>query len=189
MAAQTLKFRIKGVSALLSHNGQLANPLNEFSKKIKQISSKRSKTEADFEEMARLEWHGGLYLMDGKPCIPGEVLEATLISAARKNKRGKQAQAGILCPGNYPITYDGPTDLDTMWADPRFRLTVGARVQKSRIMRTRPIFREWSAEIEVMYDPAMLNKSEVESIVRIAGEDIGLMDWRPKFGRFVVMTD
>jgi len=75
------------------HNGQLADPSNWYSRAIKAISGKRGKTEADYQEMARLEWMGSLYLAQGVPCIPGYVLEATLIGrggAARKEKMGRQ---------------------------------------------------------------------------------------------------
>lgn len=186
MAYKTLSFKITGVAPLLMHNGQLVDPTNDFSKHMKKISSKRDKTDADLEELARLEWHGSLYLSDGKPCLPGEVLEAAFVVAAKKQKKGKQAQAGILCPRSYPLTYDGPRKLDKLWLDRQFRLTVGARVQQNRVMRTRPIFRKWSCEIQVQYDDSLLNEEEVRNIVRVTGEIVGVGDWRPKYGRFNV---
>lgn len=188
MAYKTLSFKITGVAPLLMHNGQLANPLNEFSKQMKKISSKRDKTDADFEELARLEWYGSLYLSDGKPCLPGEILEAAFLTAAKKQKRGKQAQAGIICPKSYPLVYDGKRKPEELWADPEYRWTVGARVQQNRVMRTRPIFREWSCKIELQYDDSLLNEEEVNHLVRVAGEIVGVGDWRPKFGRFKVET-
>lgn len=171
------------------HRGGLADPMDPIARDMKRISGKRDKTDADFEELARLEWYGGLYIDEEKhPCIPGEVVEATLINAAKKIKRGKQAQAGLICPGNFPLIYDGPTELSELWEDSRFRLTSGVRVQRNRVMRTRPRFSEWAVKINVQYDPQMLNPNEVSEIVRRAGEEIGFCDWRPKFGRFVVET-
>lgn len=79
------------------HSGRLADPLNPIAKAVKKVSSKRMKTDADFAELARLEFLGGLYLHRGEPCIPGEVLEAALIEAARKMRRGQQAKAGVIC--------------------------------------------------------------------------------------------
>jgi hypothetical protein len=184
MAMQTLTFKLSSVSPLLMHNGRLADPMNEYSRRMKEVSGKRSKTDADFIEMARIEWYGGMYLMDGgKPCITGEVLEAAIINAARKTRKGKQAMGGIICPDNYPLTFDGPQDLDERWADDNCRLTCGVRIQKARIMRTRPIFREWSLVFSLIYDDLQLNEKDVIGIVKVAGEN-GLCDWRPKFGRF-----
>ncbi|WP_245293458.1 hypothetical protein [Methylobacterium sp. CCH5-D2] len=181
---QRLNFRLTGVSGLVMHNGQLANPLNPFAKALKAVSGKRAKTDADFEEMARIEFLGGLYVGEDGPCIPGELIEATLISAAKKVKRGPQAKAGILSDGNHPILYDGPRNPDALWAEERFRLVAGVKVGQARIMRTRPIFREWSADVFVDFMPDALNASEVEQMMRTAGSVIGLGDWRPRFGRF-----
>lgn len=186
MAYKTLNFKITGVAPLLMHNGQLADPLNDLSKQIKKITSKRDKTDADSEELARLEWHGSLYLKDGKPCLPGEILEAAFVAAAKKQKKGKQAQAGIFCDDSYPLVYDGARNPKELWADPQYRLTVGARVKQNRVMRTRPIFHEWSCKIQVRFDDSLLNEEEVTDILRVSGEIIGVGDWRPKYGRFKV---
>ena len=178
--------RITGVAPLILHNGQLANPLNYFAKEMKKISGKRHKTEADLEQLARLEWHGSLYLSNGRVVIPGEVLEAHLVEAAKKVKKGQQAKAGLFCDGIFLLDYDGPRDVEALWADEAFRETVGVRVQRNRIMRTRPIFRTWSLSFEVQYNSSQLNLEEIAEFARIGGEQIGLGDWRPRFGRYMV---
>jgi len=48
--------------SLIMHNGQTADPLNPFSKAMKEISSKRKKTDTDYEAMANIEYRAGLYL-------------------------------------------------------------------------------------------------------------------------------
>lgn len=186
MSYKSLTFKIQGESPLLMHNGQTADPLNDFSKQMKRISGKRSKTEEDYLELARVEWFAGLYLKDKMPCIPGFVIEAALTEAARKSRRGKLALAGIIIPDDSPLIYDGSKDLSELWEDKRFRLTAGVRIKQNRIMRTRPRFDEWSAEVKVMFDPAVLNESDVKEIMQVAG-NVGVCDWRPKFGRFSVV--
>jgi hypothetical protein len=188
MQYERLKFRLTSVSGLICHNGRLANPLDPIAKEMKRVSGKRAKTDADFEELARLEFLGGLYLHNGEPCLPGEVIEAALVEAARKMRRGQQAKAGILSNENFPIEYDGPRTANELWADERFRLTVGVKVQKNKVMRTRPIFREWASEISVDFMPGQLNRAEVEEMVRTAGTIVGIGDWRPKFGRFMAQA-
>ena len=83
------------------------------------------------------------------------------------------------------LEYSGPKDIEKLWLDEKFRLTVAVRIQNSRVMRTRSRFDEWAAKIEVKYDPRVLNESDVVEIAKTAG-DVGLCDWRPKFGRFSV---
>jgi len=73
---QHLNVEIKGVSPLLLHNGQLADPLNQYTRALKQQTSKRKKTDVDLMEIRRLEWEGGFYRDDqDRPCIPGENIE------------------------------------------------------------------------------------------------------------------
>lgn len=184
--SEKLNCRITGVSPLIMHNGQLANPLNRFSKAIKEISGKRAKTEADYEEMARLEWLGGLYVKNGIIVLPGMNVEATFLASARKRRKGKQAQAGVICPTDAPLQYDGSGLPEDLWPDERFRFTTIVRIKGSRIVRTRPMFENWSAEVEFLYDPSLMNHDDMLSLWIDAGQHIGICDWRPKFGRFEV---
>lgn len=186
MAYQKLEVRIEGIVPLLMHNGQLADPLNRWAKEMKRISGKRSKTDADFEELARLEWYGSLYLKDGQPCLPGMNVEKVLIEAARKRRQGKLAEAGIFVDADAPLIYDGPKDLDELWNDERYRLTAGVRIQRNKVMRTRPKFDEWAADILIEFDDEQLNEQDVLELLTVAGRTVGLGDWRPKYGRFVI---
>ena len=182
---QILKFHLSGVCPLLMHNGQLADPLNAWAKAIKQISGKRIKTEADQEEMARLEWFGSLYLDNGKPCIPGYCMDATLINAAKKTKKGMQAKFALVCDGNFPLEYEGTDNTSTLWEDARFRRRALMRIKGAGIMRTQPLFFPWGATIVVSFNDAALNPKDIETFVHTAGESVGLLEGRPRFGRFV----
>jgi len=186
---EVLKFRITGAAPLIMHNGQTADPMNVYTRAIKEISGKRKKMDADFEEMARLEWMAGLYLHKGEPCIPDYVLEAALIGrggAARSQKMGKESAAGMFVMKNFPLEYDGPREPAELWRDENFRLVRKVRIGQSSIMRTRPIFHEWSANVEVEFNTDFLNTDHIRQWMEIAGTRVGLMDWRPKCGRFTV---
>jgi hypothetical protein len=183
---QTLQFRIIGVCPLIMHNGQTADPLNPHSRSIAEITGKSKKTDADHREVARREWFAGLYLMNQAPCLPGEVIEAAMIKGAMKEKRGPAAKAGMIVENNSPLEYDGPRNLDELWEDELFRLRAAVKVKASKVIRTRPRFNEWAASVEVKYLPSLLNEESMRSFLITAGEQIGIMDWRPRFGRFVV---
>lgn len=186
---QPLNLRITGVSALLMHNGQLADPLNHWAKAMKKVSGKRAKTDADHEELGRLEWFGSLYYrQDVGVGLPGDMIEAAFIKAAAKIKKGQQAKAGFLCDGFLPLEYDGPREPEALWANERFRLRAGVRNpgNNARVVRTRPRFDGWSCNMTVEYLPDLLNRADVLSIFDILGSQIGLGDWRPRFGRFTV---
>ena len=176
--------KITGLTPLIVHNGQLADPLNKFSKAMKAVTGKRKKVDADYEELARLEFLGGLYLKDSRPCMPSQALEAMMISAAKKQRKGADFKSGMLIEESPYIEYDGPTNPDELWADERFRIVAGVKVSQSRVMRTRPQFPQWSLQFGVTYIEELLNKRDIIEVATIAGWQIGLCEWRPKFGRF-----
>lgn len=171
---------------MLMHNGQTAAPLNKWAKAIKQISSKRKKTDADYEEMARLEFHAGLYMGENGPIIPSNNVEAMVIEAAKKSREGKIAKAGVFCNEHVSLEYEGPRTAEELWSDEDFRHVAIVRVQSSRVARTRPIFHKWEAVVKLSYEDTVTNLARVDDWMFIAGTQVGLGDWRPQHGRFEV---
>ncbi|MFG6094324.1 hypothetical protein SPB21_03700 [Leptothoe sp. ISB3NOV94-8A] len=172
------------------HSGQTADPLNRYSKALKAVSSKRAKTDADFEEMAKIEWYASLYTnKKEKIIIPDFVLEAAFVAGARKSKLGKQAQAGLFVDGHALLNFDGDDlPIDELFKRDQNRHCAAVRVQRARVMRTRSFFEDWTATIKLVYNDSMLNKPAVIRAIEDCGEQVGLCDWRPKYGRFVVET-
>ena len=118
---------------VILHNGQTANPMNKFAKQMKQVSSKRVKTDADFEELARIEWYASLYTDKGRICFPGECLEAGFIAGARKSKNGKQAQAGLFVSHNPILEFDGADlSVDQLWERDQNKFSKAVRVGQSK---------------------------------------------------------
>lgn len=186
MAWQEVKYKLTSVCDLLMHNGQTADPLNKWSKLIKQISSKRQKTDSDHEEIARLEFLASLYMSIDGPVIPSYMVDAVLVAGARKTKEGTIAKSAVFCTEHSPLQYAGPRTADDLWADERFRFSSIVRVQNARIARMRPKFDEWSAVVSVKYEPSLVNASRIDEWFNVAGSQIGLGDWRPQHGRFDV---
>jgi hypothetical protein len=87
MAWQTLTYKLTSSAPLIMHNGQTADPLNKWSKSLKQISSKRMKTDADYEEMARIEFMAGLYLGKDGPVVPANLIDALILSTKDHGQR------------------------------------------------------------------------------------------------------
>jgi len=186
-----LEIEIRGLTPTIQHSGQLADPLNQWTKAMREITKKRVKTDADLMELSRLEWMGGLYVDDkGRPCWPGENIEALIRSGAKATKSGKDAQSGLIVDGNPQLIFpDMKKSPEQLWENPEYRFVSGVRVGQSRVMRTRPIFRNWSLKFVVSYNPSII-KSESDLLAWIdhAGAAVGLSDFRPKFGRFERVT-
>lgn len=184
MAWQALNYKLTSVCPMLMHNGQAADPLNKWAKLMKQISSKRAKTDADHEEMARIEFMASLYMSTEGPIIPASNIDAMLVHAAKKSKEGQAAKSAIFCAKHAPLIYDGPRMADDLWADERFRDRHPVRVQNARVMRTRPKFEQWEAIVELNYEPTLINPARIDEWMIVAGSQIGVNDWRPQHGRF-----
>lgn len=181
-----LTVKLNGVSPILMHNGQLANPLNPVVIEMKKISVKRSKTEADLLELARLEFQGSLYMGDNGPVLPAHVLESAIVNGAKKSREGLKAKSGMFIENSSCLEYDGSRDRKELWADENFRFVAPVVINRARIMRTRPIFNDWSATITVNYDDNQVNEASVIKWLQDTGQQVGLCDWRPKYGRFEV---
>lgn len=181
------EYRLRSTASLLMHNGLLADPTNPIVKAMKIISGKRAKTDADHEELARLGFLGGLYMDDSGPVIPQPNIRATLIAAAKKRREGKLAESGVFVESPASLEYTGPRDPDELWEDGSFTNRAMVSVQRNRIARIRPEFKEWEATISIMYDSEIVSESQLDEWFEIAGRQIGFCDWRPLHGRFEII--
>jgi hypothetical protein len=184
------KFEAKlvGIAPLLMHSCRLLDKMTPQAKEKAAVTKKKAKTDDDMLTIKRLEWYAGLYTDEkGQVAIPADNILATIIEGAKKSKLGKQAQAAVFeTDGYYPLIYQGPKDLAALYADGRFCDYRGVRNQQNRVMRSRPIFRDWACKISLMFNETVLDPAQLKQALVAAGELVGLGDWRPRFGRFIV---
>ncbi len=185
---EKLKLMFVGASPLIMHSSQTVDPLNKYTRALKEISGKRKKVDADYLEMARIEFLAALYSdEDGDVVLPSENIEACLVGGAKKSKSGIQAKSGLFVEQPTKLIYDGPKTPKELFEDSRFRHTCPAKIGASRVMRTRPIFKKWSAEVEITYLTEVLTERDIRDFAYQAGMLVGIGDWRPKHGRFNVV--
>jgi hypothetical protein len=156
--------------SLIMHNGQTADPLNPFSKAMKEIS--------------------GLYV-DAKNnvIIPSRVLESVLVEGAKKSKEGKLALSGMFVDTDAAFTYEGyPMTIDELMDSPEHRLCVAVRVGMAKVMRTRPHFKDWTATFKVSLNTDVANENQLKRWVDDAGAYVGIGDWRPRHGRYEIVN-
>jgi hypothetical protein len=185
-----------GGAPLVCHNERLADPLDEYTRAIGAISKKRNKTTADHEEIAYLEFLGGLYTSpqlgypinghNPEPSVPAWNVLRCLQDGGRRHKRGMDVPRGI-----YPLAdaatliYDGPRDPQKMWETGTFSLRKSVGVQRSRTMRTRPFFADWQAILPIEVDATVFDVDTLRTIWHDAGIYAGLGEMRPVYGRFI----
>lgn len=178
----------KGVSPLLMNSDRFCNPLDPATKVHKELTSKRKKTDEDHIIIARSSWLGACYYDEVIGYyVPGVAVERTIHEAAKLQKMGKQVQRGlVVSEERVSIEFDDNTlPPEQLWEKPEYRDCRSVRVQQAKVMRYRPVFRDWGVKFTVLYSPEMLNKSDISKFVEDAGAFIGFLDYRPRFGRFV----
>ena len=180
--------KLTGISPLMVQSDRLANPLDPLSKELKQYTGKRTKTDEDHEMIYRLKWEGGLYHDGEKPVMPGYALRAMIRSGAKLSKRGKLIQRAVqIAQPEVAIDYDGPKDIEGLWANDKFRDVRSVNVKNSKVMTCRPIFHDWSITFTLTVNEQIINMSEVIEILELCGEIEGLCENRMNsYGRFSV---
>lgn len=192
MAMDSITITLTGDRPLLMHNARLSDPLDDIVKAMKPISKKGAKkTEDDIEELARLEFLGSLYWGDdfgfpgAGPVIPGENFYRLLVDAGRLSKEGKKIERGVQIQTiAAPVLYNGPRDVDGLWADKNFVSRKSVKVQTSRVIRTRPQFLNWELDFDLSFDTTIIDREDVVRLSQAGGNYVGLGDWRPVYGRF-----
>lgn len=181
-----IRINVVGTSPLLMHNIQLADPDNEFTRQIAAITGKRKKTEDDRRAIEKLEWYGGLYVGSTGVVVPTASLRKCLINAGKITKQGTAVQRALhFADVEVPLTYDGPRDIDRLFADATYHHRAAVGIGAKRTMRVRPKFPQWAAVADAEFLEDVMDVADLRRVVERAGLAEGLGDGRALgFGRF-----
>lgn len=167
---------IEGVSDILFHRWNVEG-IEEKSRAAK--GSKAKKTD-DIQSY--------VYRNDaGELCLPGEYLRGSVINAAKfkQDPRSPRKSAFDLMKAAVinltPLASLGVKDWDY---EHRCRVTV----QRNGITRSRPALKAgWLAEVQLMVNlPEYVSPQLLHELLTNAGRLIGVGDFRPTYGRFIV---
>lgn len=185
-----LQVEIKGIVPLLMHSDRYSNPLDELTKAHKVLTKKRAKTEDDQEQIIVSEFLGSLYYDKQLGVyIPGSNLESCIFEGARKYKLGKVAKAGvIISQERNKLSYSGPSKAEDLAQSAAHRDVRGVVISRARIMRCRPRFDDWSVKFTVLFNESLLDRQQIIDSLVTAGEQVGLCDFRPRYGRFELVS-
>lgn len=187
-----LRVTLYGTSPLIMHSPKTVNPLHPIAIALKELNSKRKKTEEDLMKISDLEWEAGVYWDDAIGLVvPNECIAATLLTGAKINKNGSSVAkyCHIISP-LIPVDIGEDQDYSRLKSDNRFRDVRSVCVNRSRIIRTRPRFNTWSACFDMLVEEDKIDMSAVQLAFENAGGYIGLCEMRDKgYGRFNVRIE
>ncbi len=162
---------IKGIVPLLQ-----SNPISVTDSDVKKTPGKPDYTKEAEQKLYRNT--------DGKIFVPSTWVEGTL----------RKASSLFKIPGRGKATYKDLV-LSSIIVEPTEILIkpqkyeVDARtvvINRSRVMRYRPIFKEWTLNFKINVLEEQFSEDAVQQILVHAGGYKGIGDYRPKFGRFEV---
>lgn len=190
---KVVNVEIHGIAPLLMNSNRGVNPLEPLVREMKTITAKGSKkmTDDDHERLLHIKWLLGMYFDDKiGPYIPSVNVEATLRNAAKFIRRGKDTGFGLqVMPDKIPLLYDGPRSMDGLWDDKKFSdFRVGKMKTGSSVNLMRPRFDIWSLKFQIVYDEKVFNDNTVKDMLISGGQKVGLCDYRPKYGRYEVIS-
>lgn len=171
----TLDVIIKGTRPLLMHS--TAGMLKPKSNKVKS-------SEHDPEEEAK----DCLYLNEAKKiCVPSMAILSAMRKAATQLKKAGAGKKTLK-----DFVFSGLQIESDMIELPDQNYEVDIRpvvIQRSRIMRARPIFKNWGLTFKVtLIDEQTWDAGMVRNVIEEAGKYQGLLDFRPLFGTFEVVS-
>lgn len=170
------------------HSDVTANPLHPLTKEMKKYSKKRKKTDEDYENMARIEFIASCYFQKSNWHIPAQNIEAMLLASARHFKLGTTIKQAMLITEDAEFNFfNSELTPEQLREKPTYVDQRTVKVGTQKVIRTRPIFKDWQVKFTCMLDLDKMNPEELIRIVENAGQYVGLGDYRPRYGRFSVI--
>lgn len=179
-----------GTCPLMLNNPQTANSMNVYAKALKELTSKRKKTDEDQNEIFHLKFLASCYLNSkGQYILPANMIAKSFEAAAKENKLGAKFQRSLFVLEDCVIKFDAngctPEELWKEHSETYVDIRI-VGIQSSKVATSRLIIPEWSVEGEVHFDENQLNKSEVWLAMTNAGLRYGVGTYRQRYGRYKI---
>lgn len=180
--------KIKSICAMLHHGSQAVGMEEESTRKKGGVALKGNPD----------EWKKTIYFKEGVGVyFPAVSFEACLVNAAKQHKvTGRQTatkfvQSGVFCTDEYlPFLVNGKKIMSL--DDPLIKIdkrTVKNPSTRGRNTRYRAIFDNWESNFRIIVqNDDYVTKKLLKEIIEDGGRFIGVGDYRPRFGRFELIS-
>lgn len=194
MAIRYLTAKFTGINPLLQNNPQTVDRFNPYARKMKAINDKkRSRTDDDFLELKNLEVRSKIYWDDEIGIyVPSTWVLAAIAGSSFKRVKISRAdvRSGVFTTEDkLKLEYKDISKIktpDDIVGNSDFRLDMALKQGQVRIMKSVPIFHEWSFECGLEYDDSVIDASSMDNILNFVAKYGGFGDFRPTFGRATV---
>jgi hypothetical protein len=188
---KTINVELRSLQPLLMHNPQGVDPTHPLVIEKKKLTDKPSKqkTPADVEQIDWLDYQLSIYHSD--TCgvyVPDVAILGVIRAGAAAQRNGEKVKAGVdVSETEVPLIYTGPRAVRDLY-DQRFSDRRPVGVNDSRVMRVRPRFNEWTLRFNLVVDEKVIDPNKVQEATELGGLQKGILDYRPRFGRYEVVS-
>lgn len=182
-----LQVTLHGTKPMIQHNGRLANPLDPYARQLKELTSKRKKSDEDIDAILQIEARGGCWeTTDGLLGVPTGAVWRAIYDAAKGFKLGADVKRYLSGDANtQPLVIDGTEVLCDEWVAVRENVDVRlVTVNARRTLRARPqVPLPWSTT----HTFDLLDEFDAHLLAPVfdrAGRVGGIGEWRPTWGTF-----
>lgn len=186
---RTVSAQFKGIGSILLNNPQTCDPLSEFSKEKKKLTSKRSKTDEIHHQIKDIEIRSKLYWEDGQVVVPSTWVLASIAKASHSvcKLAAKKARSAVFVGKPFlPLYYDGLESVKSpidIVQNERFQAKLLVPQQRVRLAKYFPCFKGWSFDCDIDYDDEVITFDDLSAILNYVGRYGGFGDFRPTYGR------
>ena len=175
-----IKVKIEGSSDMIFHRWN-ADSVDEKGNKPKNSKSRKT------DDIESYLWRDDA----GHICLPGEYLRQSIINAAKFKadpRSPRKSAMDITKAGVVSLTMYAPLNGGVKKWDYLDRRRV--QIQRAGVNRTRPCFKAgWQAEFDFeILLPEYIDRSMFHDLLSMAGKLIGVADFRPTYGRFIITS-
>ena len=195
MSYKQIQLKLTGVQPLMLNNIQTASPLNKWAKAMKDVTSKKKKTDDDTLKIIELQFMASWYIDDGRYVLPSENVLKSFEAGAKEFKKGSKLVENVqIIEDNLVIKFDGmDKSLEELYdngngkyVDTRICGISSGFGSKAKVLATRALIDKWSVTATLVYDESQIDLADILRAAEIAGQRKGVGTYRRRFGRYNV---
>lgn len=197
MVKHTLSVPIVGITPLITNRfpEKARQQMMEAMQQKKQRATGLPKERPDKDPEA--EFEAAMHrFADGGYGFPAGGLKKAIVSATRivPKLTMTTVRAALFVHGEYDGGSANDVSLIRLYgSEPVMRQDPVKIVGNKTDLRHRPMFEDWGADVSISYYPHIISRESVCNLLELAGESIGLGEWRPEkngeFGMFRINED
>lgn len=191
MTIRFMSATFTGKNPLLQNNPQTVDRFNIYTKAMKRINDKKTRrTDDDFMELKNIEVRAKIYWDDAIGIyVPSSWVTAAIAGASFKTSKISKADvrsAVFAVDDKLPLIYRDKAKVktpDDIVGNNAFRLDMTLKQGMVRVVKSVPIFHDWSFTCALEYDDEVIDADSMTNILTRCARYGGFGDFRPTFGR------